>query len=194
MSDYTTLIKEKLMNEYGLTKQQVNSKTVDCFAEFLKDNSDFYQAYKESGIDTVVDDMSKRLKYMNNLYNDLLCKFESIENKLRRMDDISEKLEKLLDDTKDFKTGTEELSERSKDAVIMYKEILKATKSVFPNTYGYEKDAIKASSYVSYAALSGNKIDELLMQESSGSNDDEIKKKDNAISYEDLIKTKRKYK
>lgn len=187
MSDYITLIKEKMMNEYGLTKQQVNSKVVECFAQFLKDNSDFYQAYKQSGIDTVVDDMSKRLKYMNNLYNDLLCKFESIENKLKRMDDISEKLEKLLDDTKDFKTGTQELSERSKDAVIMYKEILKATKSVFPNTYGYEKDAIKASSYVSYAALSGNKIDELLMSESSGSNDDEIKKKDNAISYKDFI-------
>ena len=86
----------------SLPKEPLNSQD---FAEFLKDNSDFYQAYKQSGIDTVVDDMSKRLKYMNNLYNDLIDKFESIENKLRRMDDISGKLEKLIDDTKDFKSG-----------------------------------------------------------------------------------------
>ena len=46
MSDYKTMLAEKLMNEYGISKQQAQSKTVDAFAEMLKDTSDFYQAYK----------------------------------------------------------------------------------------------------------------------------------------------------
>lgn len=165
MSDYKTMLAEKLMNEYGISKQQAQSKTVEAFAEMLKDKSDFYQAYKDSGIDTVVDDMSKRLKYMNGIYNDLLDKFQSIEIKLRRMDDISAKLEKLLDDTKYFKNGIEELSGRPKEAVIMYKEILKATKSVFPDTYGFEKDAIKASSYISFATMSGNESNNFILKD-----------------------------
>lgn len=156
MSDYKTMLAENLMNEYGISKQQAQSKTVEAFAEMLKDKSDFYQAYKDSGIDTVVDDMSN---------NDLLDKFQSIEIKLRRMDDISAKSEKLLDDTKYFKNGIEELSGRPKEAVIMYKEILKATKSVFPDTYGFEKDAIKASSYISFATMSGNESNNFILKD-----------------------------
>lgn len=190
MSDYKTMLSEKLMNEYGITKQQAQSKTVEAFAEMLKDKSDFYQAYKDSGIDTVVDDMSKRLKYMNGIYNDLLDKFQSIEIKLRRMDDISAKLEKLLDDTKDFKNGIEELSGRPKDAVIMYKEILKATKSVFPDTYGFEKDAIKASSYISFATMSGNESDNFILK------DDEYKSESGTatakkMTSDDILKKKK---
>lgn len=196
MSDYKTMLAEKLMNEYGISKQQAQSKTVDAFAEMLKDTSDFYQAYKESGIDTVVNDMNEKLKNMNDLYKSLIDKFQSIEMKLRRMDDISTKLEKLLDDTKDFKNGIEELSGRPKDAVVMYKEILKATKSVFPDTYGFEKDAIKASSYISFATMSGNESDNFILKDDdskSESGTETVKKRTaQPVSFEKMMKGKKK--
>lgn len=189
MSDYKTMLAEKLMNEYGISKQQAQSKTVDAFAEMLKDTSDFYQAYKESGIDTVVNDMNEKLQKMNDLYKSLIDKFQSIEMKLRRMDDISAKLEKLLDDTKDFKNGIEELSGRPKDAVVMYKEILKATKSVFPNTYGFEKDAIKASSYISFATMSLNESDNFILKDDEYKSESGTSKK---ITSDDIMKKNRR--